>query len=162
MDSYSHGHLQNLYMAEVVCCFYYDFVVIDADNNKGTLAPIAQAEDMWPAAAEERTCTKLCEQNHTALYAKLTEYSARWREIGTHLGFYPSELANINSRPLLMPDAPNSWLNTVLSEWLQWSPGDQRGSTKCATLEGLSDALNKAGLLDAAQSIMTLDLTTYM
>ena len=58
-----------------------------------------------------------------------------------------------------MPDAPNSWLNTMLAEWLQWSPGDGRGSTKCATLERLSDALNKAGLSEAAQSIMTLDLT---
>ena len=93
------------------------------------------------------------------MYVKLTEHGAKWREIGTHLGFRPSELDEIQARPALYATAPKSWLGAMLAEWLQWTPGDQRGSTKCATLEGLSDALNKAGLSEAAQSIMTLDLT---
>ena len=135
-----------------------DFVVTDAENNKWTLAPI-QAEILPPAAAEGRTCTKLHEQNHTALYAKLTEHSAKWRDIGTYLGFRPSELDEIQARPPLYATAPKSLLSAMLAEWLQWSPGDGRGSTKCATLEGLSDALNEAGLSETAQSIMTLDLT---
>ena len=87
------------------------------------------------------------------MYEKLTEYSAKWREIGTHLGLRPTELDKIHARPLLLSDAPNSWLNTMLAEWLQWAPGDRRGSTNCATLEGLRDALNKAELSEAAQSI---------
>ena len=93
------------------------------------------------------------------MYQKLTEHSAKWRDIGTLLGFRPSELDEIQARPALYATAPKSWLGTVLAEWFQWSPGDQRGSIKCATLEGLSDALNKAGLSESAQLIMTLDLT---
>ena len=48
----------------------------------------------------------------------------------------------------------------MLAEWLQWTPEDQRGSTNYATLEGLRDALNKAGLLEAAHLITTEILKT--
>ena len=41
----------------------------------------------------------------------------------------------------------------MLADWLQWAPGDQRGSTSYATQEGLRDALNKGELSEAAQSI---------
>ena len=34
----------------------------------------------------------------------------------------------------------------MLSQWLQWAPGDSRGSTSFATLEDLKTALNQAGL----------------
>ena len=93
------------------------------------------------------------------MFGNLVKHSAKWQEIATYLGFLPCELENIQAKPTLHVNAPKSWLGEMLSEWLQWSPGDQRGSTKCATLEGLSDALNKAGLSESAQSIMTLDLT---
>ena len=120
------------------------------------LAP-TQVEDIPQAATEG---TKLCQRNHSILYENLAKYGAKWQEIATYLGFDPCELENIQARPALFYTAPKSLLSTMLSEWLQWSPGDQRGSTKYATLEGLSDALNKAGLSESAQSIMTLDLTT--
>ena len=128
--------------------------IIDAENNKGTLAPKVIIKAIVPATT---VSTKLSESNHSILYAKLIEHSisAKWREIGTHLGFRPSELEEIQARPLLLSDAPNSWLNTMLAVWLQWAPGDHRGSTSSATLEGLRDALNKAGLSEEAQSITT-------
>ena len=94
------------------------------------------------------------------MYAKLTEYSDKWREIGTYLGFRPTELDNIHARPFLMHTAPNSWFNTMLAEWLQWAPGDRRESINYATLEGLRDALNKAGLSEAAYWITTEILKT--
>ena len=116
-------------------------------------------EDAAITAAEpqieerEPKSTKLSENNHLVLYEKLNEYSAEWREIGTYLGFRPSELNEIQARPPLYATAPKSLLNAMLTNWLQWAPGDQRGSTSYATLEGLRDALNKAGLSEAARSI---------
>ena len=93
------------------------------------------------------------------MYAKLAEHSAKWREIGTYLGFRPSELDDIHVRPILYGTGPKSFLSAMLEEWLRWAPGDQRGSTKYATLEGLSDALQKSELSEVAQSIMTFDFT---
>ena len=69
------------------------------------------------------------------------------------LGFLPTELDNIQHRPLLLSNAPTSWLSAMLSKWLQWAPGDIRGSTSFATLEGLKDALRKAGLGAAAHDL---------
>ena len=68
----------------------------------------------------------------------------KWREIGTYLGFRPGELDNICGESLL--HAPTDWLQDMLSQWLQWVPGDGRGSNSSATLEGLKAALNQAGL----------------
>ena len=130
------------------------FLITDTESNKGTLAP-KETEDVLAAVTEE---SELSGRNHSILYAKLAEHSNKWRDIGTYLGFRPTELDNIHARPLLLHNAPNSWLNAMLSEWLQWAPGDQRGSTNCATLEGLNDALNKAGLSEVAESITAVIL----
>ena len=72
--------------------------------------------------------------------------SAKWDDIGRYLGFIENELEIIRAKPLLLASAPDSWLNEMLSEWLQWAPGDARNSTKIATLEGLRNTLNKTGL----------------
>ena len=95
-----------------------------------------------------------CEQDHKNLLEKLVKHSAKWREIGSYLGFLPSELDNIQARPLLLAAAPNSWLDSMLTEWLQWAPADSRESTSLATLENLGEALNKAGFHQTAQSLM--------
>ena len=97
---------------------------------------------------------KLSEQSHSQLYQELAKHSPMWRDIGTYLGFHQSELEEIQARPLLLNTAPKSWLSAMLAEWLQWEPGDERGSTKAATIEELRGALDKAGLAAAAQSIM--------
>ena len=76
-------------------------------------------------------------KNHAAI---------KWREIGIHLGFLPGELDNIGARPNLSQGAPVSWFGAMLESWLQWAPGDCRGSTSFATLEDLKVALGEAGL----------------
>ena len=77
-----------------------------------------------------------------------------WRDIGMHLGFTQGELDNIQANPmLLVQGAPVSWLNKMITEWLQWAPGDGRGSTGFATKESLIHALNRAGLGAIAYSV---------
>ena len=76
-------------------------------------------------------------KNHAAI---------KWREIGIHLGFLPGELNIIGATPNLSSGAPVSWFGAMLESWLQWAPGDCRGSTSFATLEDLKVALDKAGL----------------
>ena len=84
--------------------------------------------------------------HHASLLAQLTDHAAKWRDIGTHLGFRQGELHNIESKPSLQHGAPKSWLNAMLEEWLQWAPGDQRGSNQVPTLGGLKYAMRMAGL----------------
>ena len=74
------------------------------------------------------------------------KHAVKWREIGVHLGFFGRELDNIQAKPLLLSAAPDSWLREMLSIWLEWSPGDGRGSANFATLEDLKRALSDAGL----------------
>ena len=99
------------------------------------------------------TSVTLHDTDHPSLYEKLKEYSYKWKEVGTLLGFRPGELDNIEARPLLLSSAPKSWLSAMLAEWLQWAPGDARGSTNFATLNGLRQALDKAGLSAIAQAL---------
>lgn len=88
------------------------------------------------------------------LYKQLIKHSAKWREIGILLGFLPSELENIEARPLLLSGAPNSFLSTMLAEWLQWVPGDSRGSTSLPSLENLKASLESVhGLTALAKTI---------
>ena len=63
-----------------------------------------------------------------------------------YLGFRSGELDNIQSNPSLFSKAPTSWLSAMLSQWLQWAPGDGRESTSFATLEDFKTALNQTGL----------------
>ena len=77
---------------------------------------------------------------------KLKAHAAKWREIGTYLGFLPGELSNIEARPNLMQGAPITWLGAMLEEWIQWAPSDSRGSTSFASVEDLKTAVIDAGL----------------
>ena len=97
--------------------------------------------------------TPLNERNHSALLKQLQEHSAKWVEIGSYLGFHPSELNKIQARPFLLNWAPTSWLAAMLADWLQWAPGDSRGSTSFATLEDLKAALCQAGLGATAHNL---------
>ena len=77
---------------------------------------------------------------------QLQIHSAKWREIGESLGFCPSELDEIQARPLLLSGATISFLSAMLADWLQWAPGDSRESTSFATLKDLKAAVRQAGL----------------
>ena len=80
------------------------------------------------------------------MYNQLKDHAAKWREIGTHLGFRQPKLDKIQEKPALFMGAPDSWLSELLKQWLQWAPGDERSSTECSTLEKLKSAVSKAGL----------------
>ena len=59
---------------------------------------------------------------------------------------------NIQSNPMLLTQsAPKSYLREMLSQWLQWAPGDWRGSTGYASKESLRAALLRANLGQLAQ-----------
>ena len=91
--------------------------------------------------------TRLATSDHTTLLNQMCEHAAKWKDIGTHLGFSQGELRNIQANPMLFfEEAPRSYLNYMLSEWLQWAPGDARGSAQFATLQALRSAMNKVGL----------------
>ena len=90
--------------------------------------------------------TGLSGDDHADIYYKLEGHATKWRDIGRALGFTEGEMDNIQSRPLLMQLAPNSWLGEMLTQWLEWAPGDGRGSTGFATKETLRVALLKANL----------------
>ena len=89
---------------------------------------------------------RLTDDHHSVLLKQLTKHAASWREIGTYLGFTQGQLNNIQANQFLATNSPVSWLSAMLSQWLQWAPGDSRGSTNFATLEDLKTALNQAGL----------------
>ena len=78
---------------------------------------------------------------------------AKWRKIGTHLKFLQKELDIIQANPLLLNDAPTSWLSVMLSDWIEWAPGDSRGSTSYANLEDLKSAVSKAGFGVVAEEL---------
>ena len=95
----------------------------------------------------------LCERHYGSLLRQLSQHATKWKDIGTHLGFLPGELSNIEASPNSIQGAPVSWLGAMLVQWLQWAPGNRQGSTSFATLEALKTALNQAGLGAAAHDL---------
>ena len=52
---------------------------------------------------------------------------------------------NIQADPMLMTQGPpKNYLRVMLTQWLQWAPGDGRGSKGFATKESLHDAVLQA------------------
>ena len=84
---------------------------------------------------------------------KLNPHASKWREIGTHLGFHQGELDNIEHKPLLLNEGPKAWIREMLREWLEWAPGDSRGSSSSASIECLKCALDKSGLAQTALEV---------
>ena len=90
--------------------------------------------------------------DHTSIYNKLEDKAAKWRDIGKQLGFREGEMDNIQSNPVLSTQGPpKSYLREMLSQWLQWAPGDRRGSTSYATKGTLHAALLRANLGQLAE-----------
>ena len=90
--------------------------------------------------------TRLTGSHHAHLFHQLAESASSWRQIGMYLGFRSGELDNIQNNLSLISQAPTSFLSAMLGQWLQWAPGDGRGSNSSATLEGLKAALSQARL----------------
>jgi hypothetical protein len=103
--------------------------------------------------AKKSICGALSESDLSKLLCKLNPHASKWREIGTHLGFHQGELDNIESKPSLFSGAPKTWLSQMLTEWLEWAPGDSRGSSSSASIECLKCALDKSGLAQTALEV---------
>ena len=99
---------------------------------------------------------RLTERDIPCLLRQLKKHASKWREIGINLEFLPGELSNIAARPNLSEGAPVSLLGALLEEWIQWAPGDSRGSTDFATLESLKTALSDSGLGAAAHGWLSV------
>ena len=131
-------------------------------NDKMMCGELTSQQQLWlsccsqTATAIAVTDTHLTELQYPELIRKLKDHASQWRYIGLNLGFRPGELLNIETKPSLFADAPLSWFGALLSEWLQWAPGDSRGSTQFATLKALKFALSESGL-GAAASDLTID-----
>ena len=105
-------------------------------------------------SAKKSTFGTLPESDHLSkLLCKLNLHASKWREIGTHLGFHQGELDNIQGSLLLLNEGPKALLREMLREWLEWAPGDSRGSSSFASIECLKCALNKSDLGKAALEV---------
>ena len=54
---------------------------------------------------------------------------------------------------MLSVDAPDSYLSAMMADWVQWAPGDDRGSKDYATITSLKSALHSATLEVVAQEL---------
>ena len=97
--------------------------------------------------------TRLTDSHHSVLYKQLYKHSAKWRTIGLFLKFDQGELDNIQANVHLLGESPTSFLSKMLAQWLQWAPGDGRGSSSYATLESLKSALREAELGATAEDL---------
>ena len=66
------------------------------------------------------------------------------------LGFKDYEIKNIEAEPMLISQGAKGYLREMLGQWLQWGPGDGRGSKDFANSEDLWKALHLVGLPDLA------------
>ena len=98
------------------------------------------------------TAIILNERDIVNLLSLLQKYSFKWNEIGLKLGFIAPELHTISSMSRLFVGAPVSYLQELLSQWLQW-PTDSHPSKP--TLEALCAALRSSlvGLGNLAEKL---------
>ena len=74
-----------------------------------------------PASARtDKLDVKLTERNIAEIFELIHTYSSKWEMIGLQLKFAPSELDYIRGMPLLLTEAPASFLKELLSRWIQW------------------------------------------
>ena len=120
----------------------------------GRLTPLQLLWFVDRSSTECNTADLQCltDRHLSALVSALKSHASKWMEIGTYLGFQQGDLLNITANPLFLTDAPRSWLQAMLSEWLQRAPGDSRGSPSFASLKS---ALNKSDLASAASDLST-------
>ena len=106
----------------------------------------------------------LTEGDIAALISLISSFSHKWYDIGIGLGFTPSELNMIRSKPLLLANAPTSYLVELLSWWMQWPMvGHPRKSTLKALCESLrSSHVGLGSLADEVERKMRDSITSKM
>ena len=67
---------------------------------------------------------KLSEKDLVHLMRLLRNYSTKWDMIGLSLGFIQPELNIISGMLALLTGAPVSYLQELLSQWVQWPTAD--------------------------------------
>ena len=95
------------------------------------------------------TGIRLYNSDYIAIYSVLEFYAAKWRDIGKALGFSKGEISKIQSDPKIK-QTPQSFLGELLTRWLQWAPGDERGSRAFPMKEDLHTALMEINLISVA------------
>ena len=93
----------------------------------------------------------LNEGNLPNILVQLRERSSNWKQIGRGLGFREGELNNIEATHNIK--TAHDFLCAMLSKWLQFAPGDGRGSTEYATLRALRTAVDHAGFGRTAETL---------
>ena len=134
-----------MFIMYCIDCFIFLFIKGPIAGPQWCELPLLHTSDSM--------ATRLSRLHLSSLLQQLYEHAARWRDIGGALGFTQGELDTIQAKPFLLTGGPKSWLGSMLSDWLQWAPGDGRGSTHFATLEKLKDALNQANLGATAHTL---------
>ena len=95
---------------------------------------------------------KLSEKDLAHLMRLLQSYSYKWNPIGLSLGFTPHELYNISCMVTLLTGAPVSYLQELLSQWVQWPTEEHQNNP---TLGALCTALRSSlvGLGSLAEEV---------
>ena len=138
---------------------YYEGEPFRLYCNKTEECPeLPQGYEIWFTTKAQRQSAAIKESRFSQdqvnlVFSHLTQHASKWRAIGTGLRFTQYELDNIENMPSLFFTAPTSMLHRMLSNWLQWAPGDSRGSTNYATVDALIIALVRAGLAAAADDL---------
>ena len=117
---------------------YHMYICSKNREKSGSLTPnhcVWSEENVQPPTNDR--C--LTESDIPQLMEKLAPHADKWWEIGTALKFLPYELRLIRASPLLMYGAPASFLDEMLSKWVQWSPETMHA--KYATIADLRQAL---------------------
>ena len=127
--------------------------------TRGNLQMQPNAGTLQPGSAVPIPGPRLFKYHLATLLQRLREHASKWRDIGTNLGFRPGELDNIQAAPKDLMGAPQSWLSAMLAEWLEWAPGDERGSDQYATLKALKEAVSKTTLGTTAESLTISDMS---
>ena len=87
----------------------------------------------------------MSEKDIVHLMRLLQSYSYKWNPIGLSLGFTAHELCNISCMVTLLTGAPVSYLQELLSQWVQWPTADHPShptlgalcTALCSSLVGL-------------------------
>ena len=94
----------------------------------------------------------MSEKDLAHLMRLLQSYSYKWNPIGLSLGFTAHELSNISCMVTLLTGAPVSYLQELLSQWVQWPTADHPSHP---TLGALCTALRSSlvGLGSLAEEV---------
>ena len=114
--------------------------------------------------------TDLIKRHHIdGLFSSITQIDpenyclSQWKMVGLQLGFSEKELSDV---PDKADDSiwnfsseefnyDGEFFRLMLNEWVEWYPGDSRGSTKFATYSDLQNALIKAGFGNVARDLIS-------